>query len=92
MSVKYQEVDSYAGYLTLTTRSIKAGEPIMVNYGNDYFPKCICDTCAGPGSPRMVGKGADNREASIQGKLKRKREKLRERAERRKRHQAERSA
>jgi hypothetical protein len=64
----------------------------MVDYGNDYFPKCICDACAGPSSPGMVGKGTDNREASMQGKFKRKREKARERTAKRKQHQLERIA
>jgi hypothetical protein len=89
--VKYQEVDTYGGYLTITTRSIKQGEPIVVDYGGDFFPKCICDTCAGPSIPRMVGKAMDNREESMEGKFKRKREKAREKAKRRKINKAERS-
>jgi hypothetical protein len=77
------------GYLTLTTRPIKAGERVVVDYGNGYFPKCVCDTCSG--GPRKVGKGTDNREESMEGQRKRKREKSNERKKRRKLNKAIRS-
>ena len=79
-------MNTYSGYLTLTTRPIKAGERIMVDYDGDYFPKCICDTCAG--GPRKVGKGTDNRVESMEGKGKRKRENRKEKKERWKRNKA----
>jgi hypothetical protein len=87
---KYQEVDNYSGYLTITTRSIKQGDHILVNYGDDYFPKCVCDTCAGPTTPRIVGKATDNRLESMEGTYKRKRKNNKERQDRRNRNRVER--
>jgi hypothetical protein len=58
----------------------------MVNYGDDYFPTCICTDCSGPSTPRQVGKAVDNREESIHGKLDRKRAKRQEKEEKRKRN------
>ena len=73
----------------LQTWIMDNSKPIMVDYGNNYSPKCICNACAGSSSPGLVRKGMDNKMASMQEKFKRKREKAKERTAKWKQHQLE---